>query len=120
MSSGEEQPCPECVVCGEKLANQAVVTSKLKTHLHTVHSHLCKKPAEYFKRLIADQTHQAKQRTKITTTYKLKKQAVLLPKSWQKKIKSHTIAEPVILPACCKIVNIMFGEEYEILKIPVR
>jgi hypothetical protein len=39
-----------------------------------------------------------------------------------KKIKPHTITEPVILPACCKIVNIMFGEEYEkeILKIPVR
>jgi hypothetical protein len=38
---------------------------------------------------------------------------MLLPKSWPKKIKSHTIAEPVILPGCCKIVNIMFGEEYE-------
>jgi hypothetical protein len=36
-------------------------------------------------------------------------------------IKSHTIAESVILPACCKIANIMFGEEYEkeILKIPM-
>jgi hypothetical protein len=36
-------------------------------------------------------------------------------------MKSHTIAESVILPACCKIVSIMFGEEYEkeILKIPV-
>jgi hypothetical protein len=37
------------------------------------------------------------------------------------KTKSHTIAGSVILPACCKIVNIMFGEEYEkeILKIPM-
>jgi hypothetical protein len=36
-----------------------------------------------------------------------------------KKMKLHTIAESVILPACCKIVDIMFGEEYEkeILKI---
>jgi hypothetical protein len=36
-----------------------------------------------------------------------------------KEMKSHTITESVILPACCKIVNIMFGEEYEkeILKI---
>jgi hypothetical protein len=36
-----------------------------------------------------------------------------------KKIKSHTTAESVILPACCKIVNIIFGEECEkeILKI---
>jgi hypothetical protein len=38
-----------------------------------------------------------------------------------KKIKSHTIAESVILQTCYKIVNVMFGEEYgkENLKIPV-
>ena len=38
-----------------------------------------------------------------------------------KKMKSHTTAESVILPACCKIVNIMFGEKYEkeIQKIPL-
>jgi hypothetical protein len=35
---------------------------------------------------------------------------------------SNTIAPSVLLPACCKIVNIMFGEEYQqdILKILVR
>jgi hypothetical protein len=31
------------------------------------HSHFCEKPVEYFERLIAYQTHQAKQWTKITT-----------------------------------------------------
>jgi hypothetical protein len=38
-----------------------------------------------------------------------------------KNIKSHTMAESVILRACCKIVYNMFGEEYEkeILKIPM-
>jgi hypothetical protein len=30
-----------------------------------------------------------------------------------KKFKSYTTAEAVILPTYCKIVNIMFGEEYE-------
>jgi hypothetical protein len=30
-----------------------------------------------------------------------------------KIMKSHTIAEWVILPACCKFVNIIFGKEYE-------
>jgi hypothetical protein len=68
ISSGEEQPRPKCVVCGGKLANQAIcmVPSKLKRHLHTKHSHLSKKPTDYFKMLIADQTHQAKQWTEIT------------------------------------------------------
>jgi hypothetical protein len=52
---------------------------------------------------------------------KFKKQVMPL-RNLDKKIKSRTIDEPVILPACFKIVNIMFGEEYEkeILKIPVR
>jgi hypothetical protein len=30
-----------------------------------------------------------------------------------KKIKSHTVAESVILLSYYKIVNIMYGEEYE-------
>jgi hypothetical protein len=38
-------------------------------------------------------------------------------------MKSHTIAESLILPACCKIVqvNTTFGKKYEkeILKIPM-
>jgi hypothetical protein len=67
--SGEEQPHPKCVVCCEKLANQAMVPGKLKRHLHTIRSHLCEKPTEYFKMLIwvTYQTCQAKQRTEITT-----------------------------------------------------
>jgi hypothetical protein len=38
-----------------------------------------------------------------------------------KKIKSHAISESVILSDFCKIVNIIFREEYgkEILKIPM-
>ena len=37
------------------------------------------------------------------------------------KMKSHTIAESVILPACQQIVRIMFGEEAvsELSKIPL-
>jgi hypothetical protein len=37
-----------------------------------------------------------------------------------KRMKSHTIAESVILPACCKIVNIMSGEEYEKEMLKIR
>jgi hypothetical protein len=67
ISFGEKHSHPMCVVCGEKLANQAMVPSKLKRHIHTKHSHLCEKQIQYFKRLTADQTRQAKWWTKITT-----------------------------------------------------
>jgi hypothetical protein len=122
ISSGEKQPRPKCVVCGEKLANQAMVPSKLKRHLHAKHSHLREKPTEDFKRLTADLTHQATQWTEITTISDNDQEAnYIVAKSWQ-KIKSRTIADPVILPECCKIVNIMFGEQYkkEIIKIRAR
>jgi hypothetical protein len=55
ISPGEKQPRPN-EFCGEKMANRAMVPSKLKRHLHTKHSHLCEEPIKYFKRFIADQT----------------------------------------------------------------
>jgi hypothetical protein len=57
ISSGEEQPRPKGIVCDEKPANQAMIPS----NLHTKHSHLCMKPIEHIKRLIADSTREAKQ-----------------------------------------------------------
>jgi hypothetical protein len=100
-----------CVVCGEKLANQAMVPSKMKRYLHTKHSHLCEKLTEYFKRLIADQTQQAKQWTNITTNSdKAQEARNATAKTVAKRMKSHMIVESVILPAYCIIVNIMFGK----------
>jgi hypothetical protein len=55
ISSGEEQPRTKCVVCDDKLENQAMFPGKLKRHLHKKHSHLSEKTVEYFKRLLADQ-----------------------------------------------------------------
>jgi hypothetical protein len=67
ISSGEQLPHPKCVLCGDELANQVMVASELKRHFHTKHSHLCKKPTEYFKRFIDVHICQAKEQTKITT-----------------------------------------------------
>jgi hypothetical protein len=123
ISSGDEQPRPKCIVCGEKLSNRAMVPSKPEKHLHTKHAHLCEKPLEYFKRLITDQTRQAKQWPQITIIFwQSSKSKLCSCRNLGKKRWNHiTIAESVILPACCKIVNIVFGEEYgkEILKISI-
>lgn len=79
-------------VCGEKLANQAMV---LKDNLHMKHLHLCEKPIEYFKWLIADQICQAEQWTKITTIFhKAQEASYAIGKIIAKKMnKSHTNAE---------------------------
>jgi hypothetical protein len=101
ISSGEEQPrtARKCVVCGEKVANQAMVPSELKsTFTQSTHTYA----RNQFNMLKGLQ---------LITHARLNNG----PKSqlFLKKFKE---------PTRCKIVNIMFGEEYEkeILKIPVR
>jgi hypothetical protein len=105
ISFGQEQPCPKCIVCGQKLAKEAMVPSKLKRHLHAKYSYLCNKQTKYFKRFTANQTCQDKQWTKITTiSDKAQEASYAAAQIVAKKIKSCTIAVPVILPPCCQIV----------------
>jgi hypothetical protein len=61
---------------------------ELERGLHTKHTHLCEKPVEYFKRLIADQTRQAKQWIKITTVSdKAQEKSYAVAEIMVKKIK---------------------------------
>jgi uncharacterized protein (UPF0212 family) len=117
ISSGEQQPHPKC---DEKLANQVMVSSKQKRQVHTNHSHLCENSAEYFKRLGADQIRLAIQWTKFaTTSNKAEEASYTIAKIVAKKIKLHTIAESVILPACCRPVTLCLARNMkEILKNP--
>ena len=42
------QPCPLCVVCGEKMANESMVPNKLQRHFTTKHSFLQDKDLNHF------------------------------------------------------------------------
>jgi hypothetical protein len=111
ISSGEEQPRPKCIVCSDKLVNETVVLSKLKRNLHTKHSHLCKKPIDYFKRLIPDQTCQAKQWAKIRTIADKAREANhTVAAIMTIKMNSHEISASVTSLACCKIVNMFCND----------
>lgn len=115
-------PLPWCVVCGEKLSNEAMVPSKLKRHLFTKHSHLIDKNITYFQRLLNSQNKQSKTMTTIVKiSDKSQEASYVVAELVAKTMKPHTICEQLILPACREIVKIFFGieAEQEILKIPL-
>ena len=48
FSSNENNSCPLCLVCGDTIANESIVSNKLKRHCTTKHDHLSEKPVEFF------------------------------------------------------------------------
>jgi hypothetical protein len=121
-SGDKDCPLPECIVCGEKLANEAMVPSKLKRHFLSKHQQLQGKSKEYFERLINQQTQQATLfEKKIRVSDKAQLASYKVAEIVAQQMKAHTIAESLILPACQAIVKTMLGDEaeLEIKKIPL-
>ena len=116
------QPCPLCVVCGEKMANESMVPNKLQRHFTTKHSCLQDKDLNYFQRLLQQQSKQRDvfQKT-MTVSERAQLASIEVAEIIAMKSKSHTLAESVILPICKKMVKSMLGEtaEKEISKIPL-
>ena len=99
-----------------------MVPAKLKRHFSTNHSHLSNKTVDYFRRLLDSQQKQRKVfKRKVTISDKAQEASYLVAELVAKKMKSHTIAKSLIMPACKIIVRTMLGEEAEceVSKVPV-
>ena len=116
--------CPSSlyIVCGEKLANSAMAPAKLKRHFTTKHPDLSGKTKQYFKRESAFNKRQVSMfAKKFKLNDKAQEASYAVAEIVASKMKSHTIAKTIILPACQQIVRIMFGEDAvsELNKIPL-
>jgi hypothetical protein len=80
--------------------------AKLKRHLTTNHSHMISKSADYFKRLLESQNKQSKAFVStVTVGEKAQEASYLVAELIPQKMKSHTVGENLIMPACKIIVG---------------
>ena len=108
----EEAPNPHCVLCGEQLANQAMVLSKLIRHLKTKHSTYSGKDKDFFQRILSQNK---KQKHFMKSTFTISEKAVEasyhVAKLIARQKKPHTIGEELIKPACLEVVGLMLGQK---------
>ena len=108
---------PECVICGEKLANDSMKPSKLRRHQETKHRETVGQSQDFFvrkKNLVLSGRHgdirKAFERAGadvLRATEASFECALLIAKNK----KPHNIGEQLIKPACLKIVEKMCGPQ---------
>lgn len=122
FSGDKINPRPQCLVCGDVLANESMVPNKLKRHFTSKHNNLLEKPIEYFKGLSNSMKKQSAFFTKkMNISAKAQEASYLVAQIIAKNKEPHTIAETTIKESCCAIARTMFGPEFEsqINKIPL-
>ena len=104
-------PSPLCIICGDRLSNEAMKPSKLLRHLETKHPALKDKPLEYFERKKREQEGQ-KQLLRATTSTNASalRASYLVANRIAKAKKPFTIGKELILPATKDICRELLGE----------
>ena len=115
-------PLPLCLVCGTKLANEAMVPSKLKRHLDSQHFTLKEELTTFFSRLLDQPAKQTRLMSDYTSiSYKGIEASFLVSELIAQCKQPHTIVESLVVPCCREIARSMLGENAakEIQKIPL-
>ncbi|GFS80517.1 BED-type domain-containing protein [Trichonephila clavipes] len=103
---------PECVICGFKLSNIAMVPSN---ELLTNHPSLSTKDKSYFERALSSKIKKVKVFEKqVSVSEKAQVASYEIAELIAVNLKPHNLAEEIILPACRKIVKTMIGGSADI------
>lgn len=102
-----------CVVCGEKLAHEAMVSSKLKRFLSLKHDHRGKSLGPTLTDFRSSKNNSVMLSKQVKVSNKAQEAIDLVAKLVVKNMNSHTIAPTLILLVCSAIVKPMFGSETE-------
>ncbi|XP_003801892.1 SCAN domain-containing protein 3 isoform X1 [Otolemur garnettii] len=102
---------PQCIICGDVLANEAMKPSKLKRHLYSKHKEVSSQPKEFFERKSSELKIQPKQVFNVShinisalrASYK-----VALPVAKSKT--PYTIAETLVKDCIKEVCLEMLGE----------
>ena len=104
-------PKPQCVICGDVLANDAMKPSNLKRHLNTKHKEMSSKSKEFFERKHVDVKGRQKQIFEMSHIYTCALQASYKVALRVAKAKKPYIIGETLVIGCIKDVCMeMLGE----------
>ncbi|XP_064412766.1 protein FAM200B-like [Latimeria chalumnae] len=102
---------PQCIICGELLANESLKPSKLRRHLETKHPTYKDKPLDFFKRKSKYLEISQKTLERVCTVQEQALRAsYLVANRIVKCKKAHTVAEELILPSAIDMCTELLGE----------
>lgn len=104
-------PSPLCVICGDRLSNEAMKPSKLVRHLESKHPTVKDRPLEYFQR--KKREHEGQKQLLMATTStnaSALRASYLVANRIAKAKKPFTIGEDLILRAAKDICRELLGE----------
>ena len=116
-------PSPLCIICGNRLSNEAMKPSKRLHHMEIKHPALKDKPLEFFKRKKKCEHEEQKQLLKATTSSSVSalRASFLVANHLAKAKKPFTVEAELILPAAKDICPELLGEAavQKVVRVPL-